>query len=53
MLDGNLTLHLFDNVKTVRISETFNEPEMATDLLETNLKKLNRLFKKAGTRSEK
>jgi len=37
---------LFDNVKTVRISETFNEPEMATDLLETNLKKLNRLVQK-------
>lgn len=37
---------LFGNVKTVRISETFNEPEMATDLLEKNLKKLNRLVQK-------
>jgi patatin-like phospholipase/acyl hydrolase len=37
---------LFGNVKTVRISETFNEPEMATDLLEKDLKKLNRLVQK-------
>jgi uncharacterized protein len=37
---------LFGNVKTVRISDTFNEPELATDFLENNLKKLNRLVQK-------
>lgn len=37
---------LFRDVKTVRVSETFSEPEMATDFLENNLKKLNRLVQK-------
>lgn len=37
---------LFNNVDTVRISEVFNEPEMATDLLECDLTKLNRLTQK-------
>ena len=37
---------LFREVKTVRVSETFSEPEMATDFLENNLKKLNRLVQK-------
>jgi patatin-like phospholipase/acyl hydrolase len=37
---------LFDDVKTVRISENFTEPDMATDLLENDLKKLNRLMQK-------
>jgi patatin-like phospholipase/acyl hydrolase len=36
----------FGHVKTVRISEVFNEPEMATDLLERDLTKLNRLAQK-------
>jgi patatin-like phospholipase/acyl hydrolase len=32
---------LFKDVQTVRISDTFQQPEMATDLLEHNLAKLN------------
>lgn len=32
---------LFKDVQTVRISDTFERPEMATDLLEHNLAKLN------------
>jgi predicted acylesterase/phospholipase RssA len=32
---------LFKDVQTVRISDTFERPEMATDLLEANLDKLN------------
>ncbi len=34
---------LFSDVETVRISDTFSEPEMATDLMEHNLDKLNKL----------
>lgn len=41
-----LRLVLFGDVATVRISETFNEPEMATDFLENDLGKLNRLVQK-------
>jgi hypothetical protein len=37
---------LFSNVPTVRISDAFTEPEMATDLLEHDLSKLNRLVQK-------
>lgn len=37
---------LFGNVTTVRISDTFNEPDLATDFLENDLKKLNRLIQK-------
>jgi uncharacterized protein len=36
-----LRLILFKDIKTIRISETFERPEMATDLLEHNLSKLN------------
>lgn len=32
---------LFKDVPTVRISDTFEQPEMATDLFEHDLKKLN------------
>lgn len=32
---------LFKDVPTIRISDTFERPEMATDLLEHNLRKLN------------
>ncbi len=32
---------LFKDVPTIRISDTFERPEMATDLLENDLKKLN------------
>lgn len=37
---------LFNRVPTIRISEPFVEPKMATDLLEHDLKKLNRLVQK-------
>ena len=37
---------LFANVPTVRISDTFERPEMATDLLEHNLEKLNILHQR-------
>lgn len=36
-----LRVILFKDVPTVRISDTFERPEMATDLLESNLAKLN------------
>ncbi|ANI80314.1 hypothetical protein [Sphingobium sp. EP60837] len=32
---------LFKDVPTVRISDTFDQPEMATDLFEHDLRKLN------------
>lgn len=32
---------LFKDIKTIRISDTFEKPEMATDLMEYNLDKLN------------
>lgn len=34
---------LFGDISTVRISDTFERPEMATDLMEHNLEKLNTL----------
>ncbi|MGL3135137.1 patatin-like phospholipase family protein, partial [Klebsiella pneumoniae] len=34
---------LFKDIPTIRISDTFERPEMATDLLEYNLDKLNTL----------
>lgn len=37
---------LFSDVQTVRIDEVFSEPDLATDLLEHDLKKLNRLTQK-------
>jgi patatin-like phospholipase/acyl hydrolase len=37
---------LFKQVPTIRISDSFVEPEMATDLLEHDLNKLNRLVQK-------
>jgi len=37
---------LFKNVPTIRISDTFKEPELATDFLEHDLTKLNRLVQK-------
>jgi len=37
---------LFKSVPTIRISDAFVEPEMATDLLEHDLVKLNRLVQK-------
>lgn len=37
---------LYQTVPTVRISETYSTPEMATDLLEHNLDKLNIIFQR-------
>jgi patatin-like phospholipase/acyl hydrolase len=39
---------LFRHIPTVRISDTFEQPEMATDLFEHNLKKLNILRQRGG-----
>jgi predicted acylesterase/phospholipase RssA len=39
---------LFKDVRTVRINEHFERPEMATDLLESDLKKLNMLYQRGG-----
>jgi len=41
---------LFSDVKTIRISDTFEKPEMATDLMEHNLKKLN-ILRQRGSES--
>ena len=35
---------LFKDVPTIRISETFSKPELATDLMESNLMKLDLLY---------
>lgn len=39
---------LFRDVPTIRISDAYTTPEMATDLLEHDLKKLNLLFQRGG-----
>jgi len=39
---------LFKDIPTIRISDTFEKPEMATDLMEHNLVKLNILRQKGG-----
>lgn len=39
---------LFKDVWTVRINDTFERPEMATDLMESNLTKLNLLYQQGG-----
>lgn len=39
---------LFKDVKTIRISDTFEKPEMATDLMEHDLAKLNILRQRGG-----
>jgi hypothetical protein len=41
---------LFGNIPTVRISDTFEQPEMATDLFEHNLTKLN-ILRQRGSES--
>jgi len=41
---------LFANVPTVRVSDTFDKPEMATDMFEHDLKKLN-LLRQQGVES--
>ncbi|HUZ46744.1 MAG TPA: patatin-like phospholipase family protein [Terriglobia bacterium] len=37
---------LFNDIKAVRINDTFQQPEMATDLLEADLEKLNLLYQR-------
>jgi hypothetical protein len=39
---------LFRDIWTVRINDTFEQPEMATDLMESNLIKLNSLYQRGG-----
>jgi len=39
---------LFHDVRTIRISDTFEQPEMATDLMEHDLAKLNILRQRGG-----
>lgn len=39
---------LFKNIWTVRINDTFEQPEMATDLMESDLRKLNMLYQRGG-----
>jgi uncharacterized protein len=39
---------LFNDVETVRVNDTFERPEMATDLMESNLTKLNMLYQRGG-----
>lgn len=39
---------LFSNVPTVRVSDTFDKPEMATDMFEHDRKKLNLLRQQGG-----
>jgi predicted acylesterase/phospholipase RssA len=41
---------LFKDIKTIRISDTFEKPEMATDLMEYNLDKLN-ILRQRGSES--
>jgi hypothetical protein len=43
-----LRLILFKEIKTIRINDKFERPEMATDLLESDLKKLNMLYQRGG-----
>lgn len=39
---------LFKDIPTVRINDTFERPEMATDFMESNLTKLNTLYQRGG-----
>jgi predicted acylesterase/phospholipase RssA len=39
---------LYKDIPTVRINDTFERPEMATDLLESDLTKLNMLYQRGG-----
>jgi hypothetical protein len=40
---------LFKDVPTVRISDSFTQPEMATDFMEYDLKKLDLLYQRGRT----
>ena len=41
-----LRLILFDDIQAVRVNDIFQQPEMATDLLEADLEKLNLLYQR-------
>ncbi len=41
---------LFKDIQTIRISDTFEKPEMATDLMEHDLVKLN-ILRQRGSES--
>ncbi len=43
-----LRVILFRETPTVRVNDTFERPEMATDLLESDLTKLNMLYQRGG-----
>lgn len=43
-----LRIIMFGETPTVRINDTFERPEMATDLLESDLTKLNMLYQRGG-----
>ncbi len=43
-----LRIILFKDIRTVRINDTFERPEMATDFMESNLTKLNTLYQRGG-----
>ena len=42
----HLTKALFPTIRTVRVNEKFEKPEMATDFLESDLDKLNKLYQR-------
>ena len=39
---------LFKDIRTVRINDTFERPEMATDFMESDLEKLDMLYQRGG-----
>lgn len=39
---------LFKHIQAIRINDTFEQPEMATDLMESDRKKLNMLYQRGG-----
>ena len=39
---------LFRGIRTVRVNDTYDKPEMATDLMESDLKKLDVLYQEGG-----
>ncbi len=45
---GHLRIILFKDIWTVRVNDTFERPEMATDLMESDLNKLNSLYQRGN-----
>jgi hypothetical protein len=45
-IDGRASKALFDEVPTIRINNKYTQPEMATDMLEADLEKLNLLWQR-------